>query len=133
MKRNGDRRDLLRQWSELEAEWERRVNLVVLTADRAKEVTAVWVYYNAAGGRLETDGEDSTCSSLWTFPPNGRLPAWEAAQILTAARKETQPSRRWAHWIMAFAGMRVGQVLQLSAADVQQDNGIRICDLRRRR
>jgi hypothetical protein len=32
--------DLLRQWVELEAEWERRLNFVVMTPDRAKDVTA---------------------------------------------------------------------------------------------
>jgi integrase len=311
--------DLLRQWSELEAEWERRLNLVVMTADRANEVTAGWAAYIAAGGRLETDGEDSDLfepldipaertaarvSRMWRrvdfhadealrlagisvapdtkevlartmlsavhaaylqadlrglgavgpqsflnplaevsahlphvlAPPkpapamvagalsmsgllqvwkststtkpsvvteteyavgsliafagsddatlitrdllvrwrdsmkaagrsnatwnnrlslirqvlvravhDGRLAAdpteklrlqknapqsWlpysdvEAAQILTAARKETQPSRRWAHWIMALTGMRVGEVLQLSASDVREDDAI---------
>lgn len=45
----------------------------------------------------------------------------EAKRILEAARKETSPSLRWAPWIMAFTGMRVGEVLQLHGADVQQD------------
>jgi integrase len=48
----------------------------------------------------------------------------EATHILTAARQETRQSRRWAHWIMAFTGMRVGEVLQLGAADIQQQDGI---------
>jgi hypothetical protein len=38
----------------------------------------------------------------------------EAAMILNAARRETKPSLRWAHWVMAFSGMRAGEVLQLS-------------------
>ena len=45
----------------------------------------------------------------------------EAAKILNAARAETRPSLRWAHWIMAFSGMRAGEVLQLTAQDVRQD------------
>jgi integrase len=45
----------------------------------------------------------------------------EAKRILEAARKETSPSLRWAHWVMAFTGMRVGEVLQLHGADVKQD------------
>lgn len=48
----------------------------------------------------------------------------EARRILEAARKETRPSRRWAHWIMAFSGARVGEVLQLMGRDIQQDGGI---------
>lgn len=45
----------------------------------------------------------------------------DATRILLAARKETSASLRWAHWIMAFSGMRVGEVLQLHGTDVQQD------------
>lgn len=48
----------------------------------------------------------------------------EAACILIAARKETRPARRWAHWIMAFSGMRVAEVLQLTTDDVRCVDGI---------
>ena len=48
----------------------------------------------------------------------------DARRILTAARKEETPTKRWAHWIMAFTGMRVGEVLQLTTGDVRQDGGI---------
>jgi integrase len=48
----------------------------------------------------------------------------EAARILLAARKETKATRRWAHWIMAFTGMRVGEVLQLDVADIKEEGGI---------
>ena len=48
----------------------------------------------------------------------------EAARILLAARKETRPSTRWAHWVMAFSGMRVGEVLQLTAGDVREEGGV---------
>jgi integrase len=311
--------DLLRQWGELEAQWERRLNLVVMTHDRAKEVTARWVAHIAAGGRLETGGADSELfevldipaarttdrvSRMWqrvdhhadealrlmemsvtpdtkgvlvremlsavhaaylqadlralgavgtqpflnplaevsshlpdvppplkpvapvianALPMSSLLAAWkitsttkptvvteteyavasliafagsdeatlitrellvrwrdsmkaagrtnatwnnrlslirqvlvqavrddklpadptdrlrlqknapqswlpysdqEAVRILEAARQETQPTRRWAHWIMAFTGMRVGEVLQLSGADIREDDGI---------
>ena len=55
-----------------------------------------------------------------------RLPYSDAdtVRILQAARRETRPSLRWAPWIMAFSGMRVGEVLQLGVADVRQDGGI---------
>lgn len=43
----------------------------------------------------------------------------DAACILTAARTEASPARRWAHWIMAFSGMRVGEVLQLTAKNLR--------------
>lgn len=48
----------------------------------------------------------------------------DAARILKAARKESGPSRRWAHWVMAFSGMRVAEVLQMTRYDVRQDAGI---------
>src|ERR1700730_14107021 len=48
----------------------------------------------------------------------------DATQILKAARRETRPTLRWAHWIMAFSGMRAGEVLQLTAKDVREENGI---------
>lgn len=50
----------------------------------------------------------------------------DAKRILEAARKETAASLRWAHWVMAFTGMRVGEVLQLHGADVQQDPRSRV-------
>ncbi len=68
-----------------------------------------------------------------TDPTNGvRLPktrnkSWnpyddrDTVTILLAARGETKPSLRWAHWIMAFTGMRVGEALQLTADDIAQD------------
>jgi integrase len=45
----------------------------------------------------------------------------DAKRILEAARRETKPTLRWAHWIMAFSGMRVGEVLQLLGRNVQRD------------
>jgi integrase len=56
-----------------------------------------------------------------------RVTSWEpysdedAVKILSAARIETRASRRWAHWVMAFTGMRVAEVLQLTAGDIRQD------------
>lgn len=59
-------------------------------------------------------------------PRNSPLPFTdeEAARILVAARKETNAARRWAHWIMAFTGMRVGEVLQLAVADLHYEDGV---------
>lgn len=48
----------------------------------------------------------------------------QAAAILKAARDAKRASVRWAHWIMAFSGMRVGEVLQLLTTDVRQEDGI---------
>jgi integrase len=53
----------------------------------------------------------------------------DARRILLACRKESRPSWRWAHWIMAFTGMRVAEVLQLSGAGVRQQDGIWIFDV----
>jgi integrase len=36
----------------------------------------------------------------------------DARRILEASRGEARPSRRWSHWVMAFSGARVGEVLQ---------------------
>nr|WP_314073582.1 site-specific integrase [uncultured Roseococcus sp.] len=48
----------------------------------------------------------------------------DAKRILEASRSETRASRRWAHWLMAFSGARVGEVLQLMGRDVRQEGGI---------
>ncbi len=53
----------------------------------------------------------------------------DAVAILTAARRETRPSLRWAHWIMAFTGMRAGEVLQLLGRDVREDGGVWVFDI----
>jgi integrase len=45
----------------------------------------------------------------------------EAVRILQAARREVRPSLRWSHWVMAFTGMRVAEVLQLTGSDIQTD------------
>jgi integrase len=45
----------------------------------------------------------------------------QAIRILAAAREETSPALRWAHWIMAYTGMRVAEVLQLTQDDIRQD------------
>jgi integrase len=53
----------------------------------------------------------------------------EAAKILIAARNEARPSLRWAHWIMAFSGMRAGEVLQLFGRDIRSEGGIWVIDV----
>lgn len=45
----------------------------------------------------------------------------EAVKILAASRLERRTSLRWAHWVMAFSGMRVAEVLQLTAGDIRRD------------
>lgn len=60
----------------------------------------------------------------------GRAKSWlpysddDAARILSATRVENRPSLRWAHWIMAFTGMRAGEVLQLTQDDVRRDGDV---------
>jgi integrase len=53
----------------------------------------------------------------------------EAVQILLAARLETRPSLRWSHWIMAFTGMRAGEVLQLLGGDIRQEGDVWFIDV----
>jgi site-specific recombinase XerD len=58
--------------------------------------------------------------------PNSWLPYSddEAALILKTARGEQQPSLRWGHWVMAFTGMRVAEVLQLTGSDIRREGSI---------
>lgn len=113
-------RDLLVRWRDsmkaagrTNATWNNRLSLIRQVLVRAVH-----------DGKLPADPTEKL--RLQKNTPQSWLPYSdrEATQILEAARKETQPSRRWAHWIMAFTGMRVGEVLQLSAGDVREDNGI---------
>jgi integrase len=73
-------------------------------------------------GKLSTNPADTTLRLT-----KSRVASWEpysdedAAKILVAARKEERASRRWAHWVMAFSGMRIAEVLQLTAGDVRRD------------
>ena len=59
-------------------------------------------------------------------PTKARAPYTDAqaARILAAARLEVRPSLRWAHWIMAFSGVRAGEVLQLTGEDISSDAGV---------
>lgn len=51
---------ILTQWASLEAEWERRLNVVALTPERAKEVAAHWAsWIDADLGRLQGTPEDT--------------------------------------------------------------------------
>lgn len=80
--------------------------------------------------RAVSDGKLATDSTDRLRLPKNAAKSWlpytdrDAACILNAARAEAAPSRRWAHWIMAFTGMRVSEALQLSVRDLRQDNGI---------
>jgi integrase len=44
----------------------------------------------------------------------------EAATVLKAALKETDPVRRWVPWLCAYSGARVAEVCQLRRQDVRQ-------------
>ena len=85
--------------------------------------------YGVAERRLATDPTDGM--RLRKSKPKSPPPYSddEAARILMAARLETRPSLRWAHWVMAFTGMRAGEVLQLLGRDVRQDGDIWLIDI----
>lgn len=80
--------------------------------------------HGASEGLLKED--PTTGLRLRKSKPQSPLPYTDAdaALILNAARQETRPALRWAHWVMAFTGMRAGEVLQLTGGDVRQDAGI---------
>jgi integrase len=44
----------------------------------------------------------------------------EARLILSAAREETNPFLRWAPWVMAFGGARIGEIVGSAASAVTQ-------------
>jgi hypothetical protein len=60
--------DVLRQWAAQEAEWDRRLNVVVLTPDKAREVAAQWAAWIASGTALEIGSNDSDVFELLDFP-----------------------------------------------------------------
>jgi integrase len=76
-------------------------------------------------GKLAPNPADTTLR-LAKSRTQARLPYSDddATRILTAARGETAPTLRWGHWIMAFTGMRAGEVLQLTGGDIRQENGL---------
>ncbi len=113
------REDMLR-WREVTKQagknnntWNNRLSMVRQVFIRA-----------VADGKLKADPTDRLRL------PKERSTSWlpysdaDAAMILNAARKETSPALRWAHWIMALTGMRVGEVLQLTGGDIRQDGSI---------
>jgi integrase len=84
------------------------------------------VYARAvADGKLVTSPADNTLR-LAKSRTQVRLPYSDAdaTRILTAARRESAPALRWGHWVMAFTGMRAGEVLQLTGGDIRQENGL---------
>jgi integrase len=61
-----DRQECLRRWpgvlhryADLEAEWRRKLNVVILTSDTGAEVAAKWAAWVATQGGLTTDGRGS--------------------------------------------------------------------------
>jgi integrase len=48
----------------------------------------------------------------------------EAVTILTAARLQTNPLLRWAPWVMAYTGCRVGELLGSTASAIQHRDGV---------
>ena len=62
----------------------------------------------------------------------GRLPYTnsEVARLLTLARAETSPARRWLPWLAAQTGSRIGEVAQLWGSFVKQEGGIWYLDIR---
>lgn len=79
--------------------------------------------FKHATSERQVSGDPTTGLRLKKATNQCRLPYSddETVTILKAARRETQPSLRWAHWVMALSGMRVGEVCQLTADDVAKD------------
>ena len=106
-------RDKLKAGGLSNATWNNRLSLV-------RQVLA----YGVSEGDLE--GDPTAGLRLPKGHSQSPLPYddADAMRILLAARKESRPSIRWAHWIMAFTGMRAGEVLRLTGGDVRRQDGI---------
>src|SRR5207244_6053326 len=48
----------------------------------------------------------------------------EAVKILTMARQETNPDRRWLPWLCAFTGARISEVASARGKDIHQIEGV---------
>lgn len=48
----------------------------------------------------------------------------EARVVLLAARRQSEPHRRWAPWVSAFTGARIAEVCQLRREDIRKIDGI---------
>ncbi|MGI4976923.1 MAG: tyrosine-type recombinase/integrase [Janthinobacterium lividum] len=107
-------RDAAKEAGRSNVTWNNRLSLV-------RQVFA----WGVSEGRLATNPAENSLR-LKKGRVAVRLPYSDAdtRRILMAARGETSGVLRWAHWIMAFTGMRVGEVLQLSASDVRQEDGL---------
>ena len=66
----------LTRWGEMEAEWERRLNVVVLSHEKGREITAKWAVWIAGGAILHTGGENSD-----VFEPPGLPEERDAGQV----------------------------------------------------
>lgn len=53
----------------------------------------------------------------------------EARLILTSARLEKKPYRRWLPWLLAYSGARLGEALYSRKQDVRMERGVWILDI----
>jgi integrase len=90
---------------------------VVLTVFRAAAREEIIPSYPFEGGGF-TIKEDSGKSKRRPYEDG------EAAQVLSAARREDAAALRWLPWVMAYTGARVGEVAQLRREDVKAREGI---------
>ena len=97
--------------------------------NRLSTIAPVFAFAEREGKIKKSPAENSL--RLVKATPALRLPFddEDARRILIAARTEKRPSIRWAHWVMAFSGMRVGEVLQLTRDDVRQEGEIWCMDV----
>ncbi|MEO0853912.1 MAG: hypothetical protein AAFY15_10495, partial [Cyanobacteria bacterium J06648_11] len=96
--------------------------------DRLTNLRAVLGYAQAhAFGTLFPDGNPvdriSLPASALSDSASRTYTLVEARAILQAARKETKPERRWLHWLLAYSGARVEELVGLSPSDVREIEG----------
>jgi len=54
----------------------------------------------------------------------------EVARLLSLARAETNPARRWLPWLAALTGARIGELAQAWGSQVREVDGIHVLDIK---
>lgn len=114
------RRDVVRWKDSLVAS-----GLSPVTINNARLVPIKRVYSWAADNeRLKDNPTLRVTAAGKGGPPRRPFTLDEARRILAAARQEAAPFRRWAPWLQAYTGARVGEIVKLRVADVREVAGV---------
>ena len=54
----------------------------------------------------------------------------EVARLLWLAKQQTNPARRWLPWLAALSGARIGELAQLWAEGIKNENGVHFMEIK---